>query len=140
MKSFLAIKYKNVNKKLINEISNDENNFIYKNLSSNEKFIIAFSKKEYAQRNFFHDKHSRIVIFFHGDITNKNELSKSMKIKNDLSNAQTALECYKLYKDRAPFKLKGFFRFIIFNENDSSLFVANDHLGSKPLYFVKKII
>ncbi len=51
------------------------------------------------------------------------------------SDGRLALEAYSLWREEAPFHLKGDFAFAVWDEKNQTLFCARDRFGVRPFYF-----
>ena len=81
----------------------------------------------------------QLWIVFNGEIYNYKELrlileSKGFCFKSDC-DTEVLLHGYKYWGKNLCDKLSGMFSFVIWNNQDSSLFCARDPIGQKPLYY-----
>lgn len=82
---------------------------------------------------------SKLQIIYNGEIYNYRELRKQLtakghEFKTD-SDTETVLH---LFEEKGPGcvnELNGMFAFVIWDERQSSLFLARDRMGIKPLYY-----
>jgi asparagine synthase (glutamine-hydrolysing) len=85
---------------------------------------------------------SNTLIFFNGEIYNYKELkedllSKNIKFKTE-TDTEVILQLYSVYGEQSLSMLRGMFAFCIYDKNLNSLFIARDHFGIKPLYYLKE--
>lgn len=82
----------------------------------------------------------KLWITFNGEIYNFNEIKKELLEKKYQFQTTSDTEVLlKLYEDRAVEclqSLRGMFAFAIYDAREDFLFIARDHLGQKPLYYV----
>lgn len=82
-----------------------------------------------------------LLIFFNGEIYNYKELREELKQKNYTfktdSDTETILYLYQKYGKASLSKLRGMFAFCIYDQTAHRLFLARDHFGVKPLYYLK---
>ncbi len=79
---------------------------------------------------------NRYVIIFNGEIYNFAELAKQHGIIQRTSgDTEVLVELYAKYKYKMLDLLNGMFTIVILDTYTSSIFVARDRLGIKPLYF-----
>lgn len=81
-------------------------------------------------------------IIFDGYIYNSEEIKKEIlkrgiSLKNNTVE-ELVLNCYILFKESVANMLDGIFAFAIFDEKCSSIYVARDALGFKPLFYTDK--
>ena len=86
----------------------------------------------------FHKDH--LVIVFNGEIYNYKELQLKLTSEKNVSfrttsDTEVVLEMYKNYGEKSLDWLIGMFAFAIYNKNNSTLFLARDHFGIKPLFY-----
>ena len=82
------------------------------------------------------------LFFFNGEIYNykslKTELeNKGYEFKTN-SDTETILHLYEEEGEKMLARLRGMFAFCIYDKTESSLFIARDYFGIKPLYYFKK--
>jgi asparagine synthase (glutamine-hydrolysing) len=78
-------------------------------------------------------------IVFNGEIYNYQELQQSLKEKYAFATNSDTEVILHLYAEQGPQcvkHLRGMFAFAIWDDKEQSLFLARDHLGQKPLYYV----
>jgi len=80
-----------------------------------------------------------IWIVFNGEIYNYLELKKELTSKGyqftTTSDTEVIISLYQEYGEDAFARLNGIFAFAIFDKNKSTLVLARDHFGVKPLYY-----
>ena len=79
------------------------------------------------------------IIVFNGEIYNYQEIKKDLVIKGHIfktnSDTEVLLHGYEEYGSKILNKLRGMFAFVIYDKTDSSVFLARDFYGIKPLYY-----
>lgn len=85
-------------------------------------------------------KSNKTIMVFNGEIYNADKLKKKLGGNNFKSNSDTEvlLKLYETYGEKCLNMIKGMFSFIVYNDNDDSIFVARDQFGIKPLYYYEK--
>ena len=78
-------------------------------------------------------------LIFNGEIYNYIELKK--KYLSDVnfktnSDTEVLLQLFIRYKHNFEDKLEGMWSFVIYNENDKTLYVSRDRFGEKPFYYL----
>ena len=89
----------------------------------------------------YQDDDKRYTIVFNGEIYNFKEIraelqSKGVKFSTE-GDTEVLLKGYIEYKSEILKKLRGQFAFAIHDAKTSSIFLARDRIGIKPLYFAK---
>lgn len=78
-------------------------------------------------------------LVFNGEIYNHNDLRKELEAKGhiycSLTDSETILHGYEQWGPAVVDRLRGMFAFAIYDQDKSTLFLARDHLGIKPLYY-----
>lgn len=81
----------------------------------------------------------RYTIVFNGEIFNYRELRAELEREGykfrSQSDTEVLLTLYSKDGKECLKKLNGFFAFAVYDNNDSSLFLARDRFGEKPLYW-----
>jgi asparagine synthase (glutamine-hydrolysing) len=81
-----------------------------------------------------------LQIIFNGEIYNyielREELLKAGHTFTTRSDTEVILHGYEEWGTACVERFNGIFAFAIWNDRDRSLFIARDHLGVKPLYYV----
>ena len=80
-----------------------------------------------------------LSIVFNGEIYNYRELRQSLKDRHRFvthSDTEVILHLYEDLQERCVRELRGMFAFAIWDKRNRSLFLARDHLGQKPLFYV----
>jgi asparagine synthase (glutamine-hydrolysing) len=87
----------------------------------------------------FTSNDERYTIVFNGEIFNYKELRAELEKENvkfrSQSDTEVLLELYAKEKEACLAKLNGFFSFVIYDKKESSLFMARDRYGEKPLVY-----
>ncbi len=82
-----------------------------------------------------------ITIVFNGEIFNFNQLRNELQNEGikfaTNSDTEVILQMYKYYGRGCIKKLEGMFAFAIYDKRKSSLWIARDRFGIKPLYFTQ---
>jgi asparagine synthase (glutamine-hydrolysing) len=87
----------------------------------------------------FQSQNKRYTLVFNGEIYNYLELRQMLTSKghrfHTFSDTEVLLAMYIEYGIKSLEYLNGMFAFVIYDAEDSSLFLARDHFGIKPLYY-----
>ena len=78
-------------------------------------------------------------ITFNGELYNYQELRKTLRQEHQFktsSDTEVILHLYEELGEACVRHLRGMFAFAIYDTRNRSLFIARDHLGQKPLYYV----
>ena len=80
-----------------------------------------------------------LVIVFNGEIYNYKNLKKKLPKTKWITNSDTevVLELWRDYKEKSLNMLRGMFSFAIYDLETNDTFIARDHFGIKPLYYLK---
>ncbi len=82
-----------------------------------------------------------IQIVFNGEIYNFIELRAELLAKGHVfkteSDTEVIVHAYEQWGEACVTRFNGIFAFALWDENHRRLFLARDHLGVKPLYYVK---
>ncbi len=85
------------------------------------------------------NENETIWIVFNGEIYNFLELKKLLENKGHVftthSDTETIVHLYEEYGEKSVEMLQGMFAFAIWDKNRSTMFIARDRLGIKPLYY-----
>ncbi len=77
-------------------------------------------------------------LIFNGEIYNyielKNKYLSDVNFKTT-SDTEVLLQLYIKYQDNIEDKLEGMWSFVIYNENNNTLYVSRDRFGEKPFYY-----
>jgi len=81
-----------------------------------------------------------IWIIFNGEIYNYKELKEILLKKGHIfktkSDTEVIIHSYEEFGDDCPYKLNGIFAFAIWDSRERKIFLARDHFGVKPLYYL----
>ena len=81
----------------------------------------------------------RVVVTFNGEIYNYRELRAELESKgrrfHSHSDTEVLLHLYQLEGQAMLRKLRGMYAFVIWDEDNQSLFLARDPYGIKPMYY-----
>lgn len=80
-------------------------------------------------------------IVFNGEIYNYQELRRRLQDSHRFSSrsdTEVILHLYEEKRERCVEDLRGMFAFAIWDARERSLFIARDHLGQKPLFFLQQ--
>ena len=116
----------------------DKNFYVHNNIALGHTRLAIIDIKQGSQP--MHSIDGRFTIVFNGEIYNYLELrqhlvSKGIDFKT-YSDTEVLLNMYILYGEDCVCKLNGMFSFAIYDKEKNSLFLARDHFGIKPLYYV----
>ncbi len=82
-----------------------------------------------------------IWIVFNGEIYNYLELRDRLKTSHRFStesDTEVIIHLYEEKREKCVEELRGMFAFAIWDAKERSLFLARDHLGQKPLFYVHR--
>lgn len=81
-----------------------------------------------------------LVLVFNGEIYNYQELRETLIKKGHTfcskTDSEVVLHSYEEFGEDCVRKFRGMFGFAIYDEQEEKLFLARDHIGIKPLYYV----
>ena len=80
-----------------------------------------------------------LQIVFNGEIYNYKDLRSRLRHSHRFATGSDTEVILHLYEEKGPAcvdDLRGMFAFAIWDDRDESLFLARDHLGQKPLFYV----
>jgi asparagine synthase (glutamine-hydrolysing) len=81
----------------------------------------------------------RYTIVYNGEVYNfaalKDELQQGGVRFRSHTDTEVVLEAYRRWHSDAVERLQGMFAFAIWDDDESTLFLARDHFGVKPLYY-----
>jgi asparagine synthase (glutamine-hydrolysing) len=112
--------------------------YSFKNICLGHLRLSIQDLSDEANQPMFSD-FERFSIVFNGEIYNHWEIRekelREFKFKTS-SDTETILALYIKYKEKCVNFLNGIFAFAIFDKEMETLFVARDHFGVKPLYYL----
>jgi asparagine synthase (glutamine-hydrolysing) len=83
-----------------------------------------------------------LTLSYNGELYNYRELRAELTARGSRfktsSDTEVVLEAWKQWGPGCLRKFRGMFAFAIFDELSGSLFLARDHLGIKPLHFIRR--
>ena len=90
------------------------------------------------------DADSRIGVVFNGEIYNHLELrrqlqAKGYRFRTDHSDTEVLVHGFAEWGESLPHRLNGMFAFAVYDRSRSTLFLARDRFGEKPLYYTHEI-
>ncbi len=89
-----------------------------------------------------HSNDKKYTIVFNGEVYNFIELRENLVKKgyqfSSGTDTEVVLNCFIEYGQDCVLKFLGMFAFIIYEHETKKVFVARDHLGIKPLYYLNK--
>ena len=123
-------------KKALHQSSNDINFF----LCFNRLKIIDLSEK--ADQPMLSSEYNTLIMF-NGEIYNHVELrkemiSKGVKFFTNHSDTEVVLNGLSYYGIEFVKRLRGQFSIVFFNKKNNKIYLLNDRLGQKPLYYKKE--
>jgi asparagine synthase (glutamine-hydrolysing) len=128
-----------MNAKMIHRGPDDEGYYIYKNIGLSVRRLSIIDIQGGHQP--ISNEDGRYWMVFNGEIYNYVELRLELENKGHVFKTRTDTEVViHLYEDMREGcldKLNGMFTFAIWDSYKRGLFVANDRLGIKPLYYLK---
>jgi asparagine synthase (glutamine-hydrolysing) len=84
----------------------------------------------------------RLALSYNGELYNYRELRAEISARGATfqtsSDTEVVLEAWRQWGPGCLRKFRGMFAFAIFDELSGSLFLARDHLGIKPLHFLRR--
>ncbi|MGH9105462.1 MAG: asparagine synthase (glutamine-hydrolyzing) [Acidimicrobiales bacterium] len=83
-----------------------------------------------------------LALSYNGELYNyrglRQELASLGATFSSASDTEVLLEAWRHWGPRCLPKLRGMFAFAVFDETTGSLFLARDHLGIKPLHYLRR--
>jgi asparagine synthase (glutamine-hydrolysing) len=83
-----------------------------------------------------------LALSYNGELYNYKEIQAELISRgstfNTSSDTEVVLEAWRQWGPGCVRKFRGMFAFAIFDELSGSLFLARDHLGIKPLHFIRR--
>jgi asparagine synthase (glutamine-hydrolysing) len=125
---------------------NDAGVFVEKNIALGHRRLSIIDLSN-AGHQPMQSQDGRYTLIFNGEIYNYKEVKKKIirftgQPENNLFKTQTdtevLLKAYEVWGKECLKELNGMFAFAIWDKQTSSLFIARDRLGIKPLYYYRK--
>ncbi|WP_297813839.1 asparagine synthase (glutamine-hydrolyzing) [uncultured Helicobacter sp.] len=120
----------------------------FKGSFSDEKFSFAHNRlsiidlDSVANQPFTSPYCPHLLLVFNGEIYNYLEIKKELEELGipffTHSDTEVLLHSFATWQEEALKKFNGDFAFCIYDKRDSSLFLARDRLGNKPLFYALK--
>ncbi len=83
-----------------------------------------------------------LALSYNGELYNYRELQTELRARGSTfstsSDTEVVLEAWRQWGAGCLRKFRGMFAFALFEEGSGSLFLARDHLGIKPLYYIRR--
>lgn len=83
-----------------------------------------------------------LTLSYNGELYNYRELKAELSARGSTfctsSDTEVVLEAWREWGPGCLRKFRGMFAFAVFDETTGSLFLARDHLGIKPLHYVRR--
>jgi asparagine synthase (glutamine-hydrolysing) len=87
------------------------------------------------------NENETIWLTFNGEIYNykvlRTELEKHGHVFKSNTDSEVIIHGYESWGDKVVHRLRGIFAFAIYNVKNNDVFIARDHVGVKPLYYLK---
>lgn len=139
------LKYKlyeveNMTKKLYRRGPDEEGFYTSENALFGHKRLVVVDPEGGQQPMIKEHGGNRYIIVYNGELYNTDELRQELKDKGysfkSYSDTEVLLTTFIHYKDECINHLNGIFAFAVWDENNKRLFMARDHLGVKPLFYI----
>ncbi len=128
---------KNMSDVIIHRGPNSEGFFSTENISMGFRRLSIIDLQEGNQPIYNEDK--TLVLTFNGEIYNYKELREELIASGHKfytnTDSEVLVHGFEQWRESLLDKLRGMFAFAIFNLKDSSLFLARDFFGIKPLHY-----
>jgi asparagine synthase (glutamine-hydrolysing) len=112
--------------------------YVNKDIAFGHARLSIIDLSDSANQPFLSDD-KRYVIVFNGEIYNFLDLKKELQHKGFIfrtsSDTEVLLKLYQSEGVDCLQKLRGMFAFAIWDTKEKTMFLANDRIGKKPLYF-----
>ncbi|NBA84833.1 asparagine synthase [Emticicia sp. CRIBPO] len=82
-------------------------------------------------------QNNRFVLAASVRLDNREELAAKLKLDENLSDHEYLLKTFETYKEKCVEHLLGDFSFVVWDKQSHELFMAKDHLGIRPLFYLK---
>ena len=150
---FGILKFSNDNMNLKNICSIAKSNLIHRGPNSQAIWLnankagVALTRLSILDLNSGNQpmisSNSNFVIVYNGEIVNFLELrdlltSKKIYLKSNNSDTEVLLELFQVYGPKILNLIKGMFAFAIYDIRKNEFFLARDHAGIKPLYYLRE--
>lgn len=82
----------------------------------------------------------RLRMVWDGRLDNRDELRHELSLRGvlprDDTDPELVLQLFLIFRENTPERLIGDFAFVIYDQQQGSLFCARDHVGARPLHYV----
>ncbi|MCX7951917.1 MAG: asparagine synthase (glutamine-hydrolyzing) [Clostridiales bacterium] len=139
------LKYKlyeveNMTKKLYRRGPDEEGFYSSENALLGHKRLVVVDPEGGQQPMIKEHGGNRYIIVYNGELYNTEELRQELKQLGysfkSYSDTEVLLTTFIHYKDECIKHLNGIYAFAVWDENNKRLFMARDHLGVKPLFYI----
>jgi hypothetical protein len=83
------------------------------------------------------DSHKNFCLFLEGEIYNKDELIRHIDTSRKFTQCEIILELFMKYGNEFISLLNGEFNIVIFHTLENKITILNDHISSKPMYYME---
>ena len=129
------ISYSKVNEIMLHRGPDEQNGYAYKNVDLYHLRLSILDATGGKQPMHLED---RYTIIFNGEIYNHAELRQQFELTgNSYSDTETILLLFHRFREKCLDLFDGMFAFAIYDKSESTIFLARDRAGKKPLYIYK---
>lgn len=132
----------NMNQTLYKRGPDEQGYYINKHVALGHKRLIVIDPEGGKQPMTETYSFGEYVIVYNGQIYNTKELRKTLEENgfsfNGHCDTEVLLKSYIYYENDVVNHLNGIFAFAIWNSKNNELFLARDHFGVKPLFYMQK--
>ena len=130
----------NMNSSLINRGPDEDGYYIKEHVALAHKRLIVIDPKGGKQPMVEQLSENEYVIVYNGQIYNTKELRQTLEENGFTfkghSDTEVLLKSYIYYGKNVVHHLNGIFAFAIWDQKNEELFIARDHFGIKPLFYI----